>query len=55
MPPTGGVYRNGEAMITTDYKELDETPEAVASMPATMSANGAHLAAVLKERLYPPA
>jgi multimeric flavodoxin WrbA len=55
LPATGGVYWNGEAMTTTDYKDLDETPEAVGSALATMSANGAHLAALLKERPYPPA
>jgi multimeric flavodoxin WrbA len=55
VPATGGVYWNGEAMTTTDYKDLDEIPEAVASTLATMSANGAHLAALLKERQYPPA
>jgi hypothetical protein len=55
VPATGGVYWNGEAMTTTDYKDLDETPEAVASTMATMSANAAHLAALLKERPYPPA
>lgn len=42
-------------MSTTDYKDLDETPEAVASTLATMSANAAHLAALLKKRGYPPA
>jgi multimeric flavodoxin WrbA len=55
VPANGGVYWNGEAMTTTDYKDLDETPEAVASTIATMSANGAHLAALLKERPYPAA
>jgi hypothetical protein len=50
-----GGYRNGEAMRTTDYNDLDETPEAVASVPATMAANGAHLAALLTERRYSPA
>jgi multimeric flavodoxin WrbA len=55
VPANGGVYWNGEAMTTTDYKDLDETPEAVASVLATMSANAAHLATLLKERTYPPA
>ena len=55
VPANGGVYWNGEAMTTTDYKDLDETPEAVASTLATMCANGAHLAALLKERPFPPA
>jgi multimeric flavodoxin WrbA len=55
VPANGGVYWNGEAMTTTDYKDLDETPEAVTSTLATMSANAAHLAALVKERGYPPA
>jgi multimeric flavodoxin WrbA len=55
IPGNGGVYWNGEAMTTTDYKDLDETPEAVQSVLATMAANGAHLAALLKQSQYPPA
>ena len=53
VPAQGGVYWNGEAMTTTDYKDLDETPEAVASTLATMAANAAHLAELLRERQYP--
>jgi hypothetical protein len=55
IPANGGVYWNGEAMTTTDYKDLDVTPEAVRSVLATMAANGAHLAALLKQNPYPPA
>jgi hypothetical protein len=55
IPANGGVYWNGEAMTTTDYKDLDETPDAVASAIATMSVNAAHLAALLKGSEYPPA
>ena len=53
IPSQGGVYWNGEAMQTTDYKELDETPEKVASTTATLARHAAHLATVLKERPYP--
>ncbi len=53
VPAQGGVYWNGEAMTTTDYKDLDETPEAVASTLATMAANGAHLAVLLRKEQYP--
>jgi hypothetical protein len=49
------VYWNGEAMTTTDYKDLDETPEAVASSLATMAVNAAHRARLLKQDGYPPA
>lgn len=49
------VYWNGEAMHTTDYKELDATPDEVASATATAARNAAHLARVLREREYPVA
>jgi multimeric flavodoxin WrbA len=55
IPAQGGVYWNGEAMTTTDYKDLDETPEAVASTLKTLAANAAHLARLLKQNPYPPA
>jgi hypothetical protein len=55
VPANGGVYWNGEALSGVDYKDLDETPEAVASTTATVAANAAHLASVLRERPYPPA
>ncbi|MCP2636438.1 NAD(P)H-dependent oxidoreductase [Microbacterium sp. HD4P20] len=53
IPSQGGVYWNGEAMHTTDYKDLAETPEKVASTIATLARNAAHLATVLRERPYP--
>jgi multimeric flavodoxin WrbA len=53
IPSQGGVYWNGEAMQTTDYKDLAETPEKVASTIATLAGNAAHLATLLKERPYP--
>lgn len=53
IPSQGGVYWNGEAMHTVDYKDLDETPEAVASTTATLARHAAHLAKVLSEQPYP--
>jgi multimeric flavodoxin WrbA len=53
IPSQGGVYWNGEAMQTTDYKDLPETPEKVASTTATLARNAAHLAQLLQERPYP--
>ncbi|MFB8385704.1 flavodoxin family protein [Microbacterium sp. NPDC055910] len=53
IPPLGGVYWNGEAMHTTDYKDLAETPEKVAQTTADAARNAAHLATLLKERPYP--
>lgn len=55
VPANGGVYWNGEAMTATDYKDLDTTPDAVASTLQTMAANAAHLARLLKQDHYPPA
>jgi hypothetical protein len=55
IPAGGAVYWNGEAMHTTDYKDLDETPEKVASTTASLAANAAHLATLLKTDAYPPA
>jgi hypothetical protein len=35
-----------------DYKDLDETPEAVASTTATLAENAAHLARALRAAPY---
>jgi multimeric flavodoxin WrbA len=53
IPSQGGVYWNGEAMQTTDYKDLSEAPEAVASTIKTLAANAAHLATLLQAQPYP--
>lgn len=53
IPSQSSVYWNGEAMHTTDYQDLDETPEKVAAATATAARNAAHLARVLREREYP--
>lgn len=53
IPAQGSVYWNGEAMQTVDYKDLDETPEKVASATVTAARNAAHLAGLLQERGYP--
>lgn len=55
VPAQGSVYWNGEAMHSVDYKDLDETPEAVASTLRTVAANGAHLATLLRANPYPSA
>lgn len=49
----GSTYWNGEAMQTTDYNDLDEVPEAVASATAAAARNAAHLAAVLRDTGFP--
>ncbi|MCR2791911.1 NAD(P)H-dependent oxidoreductase [Microbacterium sp. zg.Y625] len=53
IPSQGSVYWNGEAMQTTDYKDLEETPEAVATTTETVARHAAHLATLLKERPFP--
>ena len=53
IPSQGGVYWNGEAMHTTDYKDLPEAPEKVASTTQTLARHAAHLAKVLAEQPYP--
>jgi multimeric flavodoxin WrbA len=53
IPAHGVTYWNAEAMTGQDYKDLDETPEAVASTTAKMAANAAHLAGLLQKNQYP--
>ncbi|GIT78648.1 flavodoxin [Leifsonia sp. LS1] len=52
VPSQGATYWNGEAMQAVDYKDLDETPEAVAGTNATAAKNAAHLARLLAEKPY---
>ncbi|MET1053302.1 MAG: NAD(P)H-dependent oxidoreductase [Mycetocola sp.] len=49
----GVSYWNGEAMHTTDYKDLDSTPDVTASAVAGAAANAVHLATALKANGYP--
>ena len=53
IPAQGGTYWNDEAMGSRDYKDLDETPEAVASTTATLAENASSLARALKASPYP--
>ena len=50
---SAAVYWNGEAMHSTDYQDLEETPEAVRSAMAKAAANAAHVARLLKAAAYP--
>ncbi|MCV7098136.1 flavodoxin family protein [Mycobacterium kubicae] len=54
IPAQGCTYWNGPAMESTNYEDLDEVPEQIASTTATAARNAAHLARTLKERRYPP-
>ncbi|WP_448071997.1 flavodoxin family protein [Georgenia yuyongxinii] len=53
IPAQGVTYWNGEAMHTVDYKDLEETPKETASATATLAANAAHLARLLRRDGYP--
>jgi multimeric flavodoxin WrbA len=53
-PAQASTYWNGEAMQTTDYRDLDQVPKAVASATAAAARNAVHLAGVLRSGTYPP-
>ncbi|WP_376962428.1 NAD(P)H-dependent oxidoreductase [Azospirillum sp. A26] len=53
LPATAGTYWVGEAMGSTDYRDLPETPEQVATANAMLARNAAHLAGLLKSAQYP--
>ena len=53
IPAQAATYWNGEAMHGTDYKDLEQTPEATAGTNATVAANAAHLARLLSGANYP--
>lgn len=55
LAPNAITYWVGRAMEGVDYKDLDETPEAVASATSALAANTAHLARLLRATPYPPA
>ncbi|WP_187703101.1 flavodoxin family protein [Nocardia yunnanensis] len=53
IPAQGCTYWNDQAMGSTDYRDLDEPPEAVAAATATLARNAAHLARLLADQGYP--
>jgi multimeric flavodoxin WrbA len=53
IPAQGSTYWNGEAMHGTDYKDLEQTPDATAATNAMVAANAAHLARLLSTENYP--
>ncbi|MGN6251591.1 MAG: flavodoxin family protein [Marmoricola sp.] len=55
IPANGVTYWVGEAMHSTDYKDLDPKPEKTQATTKTLAANAAHLASLLKDAGYPPA
>lgn len=54
-PANGSTYWNGEALNTTDYKDLEEAPEVVRSMTDTLARNTVHLSRLLQDQPYPSA
>jgi len=54
VPAAGVTYWNGEAMHTTDYKDLNGPPEKTAQATKQLASNAAHLAALLAGSPYPP-
>jgi multimeric flavodoxin WrbA len=55
LPPGAVTYWVGEAQHGTDYQDLDDTPEAVASTTRTLAVNAAHLARTLADSPFPGA
>ncbi len=53
IPAVAACYWVGEAMGSTDFKDLERTPEKVKQTAKMVAANAAHLAALLKARPYP--
>lgn len=53
IPAVGACYWVGEAMGSTDFKDLDETPEAVSKTASMLTSNATHLAGLLGKRNYP--
>ena len=53
IPSAAACYWVGEAMGSTDFKDLDRIPAKVSETAAMVAGNAAHLAALLKENPFP--
>lgn len=53
IPAAAVSYWVGEAMGSTDFKDLPQIPEKVAQTAAMVASNAAHLGTLLQERPYP--
>jgi len=53
IPAVAACYWVGEAMGSTDFKDLDKTPKKVTETAKMVASNAAHLAALLKAKPYP--
>lgn len=53
IPAVAACYWVGEAMGSTDFKDLKSTPEPVTKTAGMVASNAAHLAGLLKDSPYP--
>lgn len=53
IPAVAACYWVGEAMGSTDFKDLDATPEMVSKTAKMLAGNAAHLAGLLGKHNYP--
>lgn len=53
IPAVAACYWVGEAMGSTDFQDLDETPEKVTTTAKMVAGNAAHLAGLLNQSPYP--
>lgn len=53
IPAVAACYWVGEAMGSTDFKDLKKTPEKVTETAGMVASNAAHLAKLLKDAPYP--
>ena len=53
IPAVAACYWVGEAMGSTDFKDLEETPNKVTETAKMVAGNAAHLAKLLKDKPYP--
>lgn len=53
IPAVGGCYWVGEAMRSTDFKDLDHRPRMISKTAKMVAANATHLAGLLKKSPYP--
>jgi multimeric flavodoxin WrbA len=54
IPAQAVTYWNGEAMHTTDYLDLPQTPDKTAAATELVATNAVHLARLLRSNTYPP-
>ncbi|MGQ0773234.1 MAG: flavodoxin family protein [Pseudonocardiales bacterium] len=53
IPAQASTYWNDQAMGSTNYMDLEETPEMVRSTTDSLARNAAHLARLLRDHQYP--